>query len=459
VRELINYLSRALQRDAALQNLGVKGEVSGYKEPGYGYAFFELKEANGAVLQCFIGASSLRDLTPLQNGMEIIAFGAVGVHRDRSVFQLYVSHVRESGAGKESEKYERIKRRLAAEGLFDPGRKRPIPRFPFRIALVSSPTAEGANDFIRIARGAGVVLVRAFDAIVQGPDAPHAIATAVARAVRWHPDVIVIARGGGSDKDRLPFNEEVVSRAVAASPIPVITAIGHFGDHHIVDDVADQCSGTPSDAAKSLVEPVRTARNFLTDARGKIRFAINRGIEERASHVERLSRSTSVERFERIAGGLAQHAAVLSDVLHSRARLALHRRAETLRSLERRLRSFDPAALLAERRARLSGVRRALNASWASSRTLRRRDLVELSRQLSTVVTAERERRTNRLAVLAAAFLGKDPVAILQQGYAIVRSHGGVVRDAGLVRPGESIEAQLWRGKLRARVEEVIGNA
>jgi exodeoxyribonuclease VII large subunit len=454
VRELINYLGRTLSRDDRLQFIGVRGEVAGFKQPGYGYAYFRLREPSGAVLECFVGSSAVRELPVLDDGKEAIAYGSVGVHRDRSVFQLYVTSVHLVGAGKDAEKYERIKRKLQEEGLFDPARRRPIPRFPFRIALVSALTADGARDFMETVRRAPAVRARLFETIVQGTNAADSIASALGVAARSRPDVVVLARGGGSDEDRLPFNEEVVARAISCSPVPVVTAIGHFGDHHIADDVADHASGTPTAAANMLVAGFLSVEPLLGDLAAKLRSAVSRGLVERRTAVLHLAKSPSLQRFDRVTAALAQRVDGLAGAVQARHRLAVHGRADRVRSLERRLAPFDPGALLAERRTRLRGLAAALEPRWSARCRSLERDARDADGGLQRAIGAYIERSRTRNVVLRARLNGKDPEAILQQGYSIVRIGDRVVRDALSVRVGDLVEAQLSRGTIRARVEQ-----
>jgi len=455
VRELLNYLARQLRFDPKIQELGVRGEVTDLSPAsGAGHVYFALKEPSGALLKCFVRNTAARALPKIENGVEAIAFGSLGTYEYRSQFQLFVTGVQLVGAGALAAVYERMKRKLEAQGLFDPSRKRPIPRFPFHIALVSSPDAEGANDFLGIVRRVPAVAVSIHRTVVQGPAAPESIARAIGVASRSGADVIVLARGGGSDEDRLPFNEEIVARAIAAAHVPVITAIGHRGDHHIADDVADREVATPTAAAELLVAEFEGVERRLRAATERMRSVVDGRVERHRSRLRLLAHSPYLQRFDRLTDARAERVDRLLELVTARRSVVVHRKTQQLRALEARLGPVDPRARLAERRGRLAALSASLGTAWANDRTHAERDLRDAVRGLAPALSGRLLRATSRAALLAARLAGKDPEAILQQGYAIVRSDGRIVRDAATLRIGAILEAQLSRGTVRARVEE-----
>jgi exodeoxyribonuclease VII large subunit len=457
VRELVNYLARTLVRDQRLQELAVRGELTELSRSSIGHVYFGLKEPSGAVLKCFVRSSHAGDLPPLQDGIEATAFGAVGLYPGRSQYQLNVTSVQLVGAGRLAAAYEKIKRKLEAEGLFDGTRKRPIPRYPFRVALVSSPEAEGARDFLTILRTkAPHIAVRFVATPVQGPLAAEALARALAQAGRLDVDAVVLARGGGSDEDRVPFNEEVVARAIAGSRVPVLTAIGHQGDHHVADDVADREAATPTAAAELLIEGFLAWPRLVRDCRGRMRACVQNRIEERRARLARAAGSAYLQRFERVSDVLAERVDRLLTALTLAAREMLRRNDIYTRELDRRLGRFDPRAQLAARRARVRGLREALGLHLTTRLATARRDARDAGRALERSSAGGLEATRHRLALWTARLEGKNPDTILQQGYAVVRRNGRVVSDAADVAPGELVEAQLSRGRLSARVEAAV---
>ena len=459
VRELLNYVKKWVERDERLADLGVRGEVTGWTISRLGHAHFSLKEPSGAMLRCFVGKTSVPALPQIANGIEATAYGRLSVYTDRSELSLYVTSLALVGAGKLAAVYERIKRKLEAEGLFDPARKRAIPRYPFRVALISSPEAEGARDFWSIVRAkAPAMSVKLFATPVQGAFAAAAIAEAIARAVRWSPDVIAVVRGGGSDEDRLPFNEEVVARAIAAAPIAVVTAIGHRADHHVADDVADGSFATPTAAAQALVAGFADFPRTVADGLGRIRGLVAQRIGADGERLRRLSASPYLLGFDRLGDTLTQRVDRLVEAVAGRHAATIHRHAERVRALERRLATNDPSARLAERSGRFRSATAAMDRAWTVRAGRAQRDVADAARGLAVSAREALQRLNTRAALLAARLGGKDPEAILQQGYAIVRVGKRVLKDAVQAHVGESIEARLWRGTIRARVEETQGD-
>jgi exodeoxyribonuclease VII large subunit len=456
VRELARYLARKFN-DPQLAEIGVRGEITGankqQRTPG-GTRYFSLK-GPGVILPCIAFKETADALGKLEDGVEAIAYGRLGFYEDQNKPQLYVARIELVGSGSFAAIYERTKRKLEAEGLFDPARKRPLPRFPFRIVLVSSPGADGANDFVGALRERCPYLdVRLEPTLVQGPNAPSAIVQALARAGRSGADVIVVARGGGSDEDRIPFNDEQVARAIARSPIPVMTAIGHRGDNHIADEVADLRADVPRDAANLIIAGFDQVQIVLRQAEGRMRSTVLRRIENAQQRVGRLASSPFLNRFERIAGAKQQTLDLLAaDLSRAHAAAAL-RKSSRIASLERRLHPFEPSRQLASRGVRLAQLKEALTLHWTAYAKAARRDLSDRSSALERAIDVRLRENGRRVERLGDKLAGADPVKVLQLGYAIVRKDGRAVRDASQFSPGDALDAQLARGTVRARVEE-----
>ncbi len=439
-----------------LGEIAVRGELTGANKgatPG-GARYFGLKGPN-VVLPCVAFKDVAESLAKLEDGVEAIVYGNVRFFENRSTVQLYVTRVELLGSGSFWQLYERTKRKLEAEGLFEPERKRPLPRFPFRIVLVSARDADGTNDFIGGLREKCPFLdVRLEPALVQGPNAPHALVQALARAGRSGADLIVVARGGGSDEDRIPFNDEGVARAIARSPIPVMTAIGHRGDNHIADDVADFKADVPREAANHVARAFLDVQKYLPQAEDRMRASVLRRIESERQRVARLGSSPFLNRFERIAGAKQQTLDLLVTELSRAQAAAVLGKSSRLASLERRLHPFEPSRLLASRGARLARLNEALSLHWTAYAKAATRDLVDRSRALERAIDVRLRESGRRVERLGDKLAGADPVKVLQLGYAIVRKDGRAVRDASQFAPGDALDAQLAHGTVRARVEE-----
>lgn len=252
VTDLTRYLRTLLENDPVLQDVWVLGEISNLSRPGSGHVYFTLKDSTSA-LRCVIWKSSAARLRiPLQNGMAVEAHGQISLYERDGQYQLYVDSMRPAGEGFLYQEFLRLKARLEAEGLFDPERKRPIPERPKRIGIVTSPTGAALQDMLNtLRRRYPLAEVCVAPAAVQGDEAPAALVAALqALCAQFQPDVILLARGGGSLEDLWAFNDEWVVRAVASSPVPVICGVGHETDVTLCDFAADLRAPTPTGAAE-----------------------------------------------------------------------------------------------------------------------------------------------------------------------------------------------------------------
>lgn len=256
VTELNEYIKSLLDGDAILKKIAVKGEISNFRPNSSGHLYFTLKDEGGAV-RCVMFRALAQKLkfTP-ENGMKVIAVGGVSSFVRDGQYQLYLSALTPDGIGDLYAAFEQLKRRLGAEGLFDPARKKAIPRYPRLIAIVTSPTGAAIQDMLRILKKRyPIARVLVVPVKVQGAGAAEEIAGAITYLnTKRYIDVIITGRGGGSLEDLWCFNEEVVARAIAASRIPVVSAVGHEPDVTISDFAADLRAATPSNAAE-LVTP------------------------------------------------------------------------------------------------------------------------------------------------------------------------------------------------------------
>ena len=253
VSQLNNYIKRTLQTDPLLGNVSVTGEISNLKFHDSGHVYFSLKDESSRI-NCFIASDNLMTLGCMPSeGMEVVIGGYIYLYMRGGSYSLNVRTMEESGQGELAAAFEKLKRKLEAEGLFDKERKREIPLFPGKIALVTSPTGAAVRDMIKIITGKNdFVDILICPVLVQGPNASGEIAAAIDDLNKNHPDVdvIIAGRGGGSMEELWAFNEEIVARSIYASHIPVISAVGHEIDFTISDFVADMRAETPTAAAE-----------------------------------------------------------------------------------------------------------------------------------------------------------------------------------------------------------------
>ena len=255
VSEANNFIRALLERVPQLQEIYIRGEISNYKLYPSGHHYFTLKDAEGALRCVLFKGSALRLRFRPENGMKVIAFGRIGVFPRDGAYQLYVSDLTAEGVGDLHVAFEQLKAKLYAEGLFDPAHKKPLPPYPRTIAVITSPAGAAVHDMLRILRARWPLTeVKLLGVRVQGAEAPAEIVGAL-RYANAHrvADLIITGRGGGSIEDLWAFNDERVARAIYASEIPVISAVGHEPDVTIADYVADARASTPSNAAEIAV--------------------------------------------------------------------------------------------------------------------------------------------------------------------------------------------------------------
>ena len=291
ISELNNYIKRLLDSDETLAGVYVKGELSNYKTYPSGHHYFTMKDAEGT-LKCvmFKGSASKLRFRP-ENGMSVVAFGRVAVYPRDGAYQLYVNEITPDGVGDLYVAFEQLKEKLQKEGLFDDIHKKPLPRYPKTIAVITSPVGAAVQDIIRVLGSrwplskVAVIPVR-----VQGVEAPPEIVEAIEYANETGTvDLIITGRGGGSIEDLWAFNDERVARAIFASEVPVISAVGHEPDVTIADFVADVRAATPSNAAELAVPDKLDVSYWLQSANTRLLQMINNDIKSRRQRLQDIS--------------------------------------------------------------------------------------------------------------------------------------------------------------------------
>ena len=418
--------------EARFPPLWVEGELSNLARPRSGHLYFSLKDERCQV-RCAMFRMQNRylDFEPA-DGTQVLAQVRVSLYPERGEFQLVVQYLEEAGAGALRRAFEALKRRLEGEGLFDAEAKRPIPKVPACIGIVTSPTGAALRDILNVMRrrfpGVHAIL---YPVPVQGEGAASRIAEMVDRvSARAECDVLVLARGGGSLEDLWCFNEEPVARAIHRCPIPIVTGIGHEVDFTIADLVADRRAPTPSAAAELVTPDAMQWRDDIQRARLRLARLMRRRLEERRAHLKWLMRAFPDP--QRRLQDLSQRLDGLLARTQRAARRVSERRRDTLRTLTARLYQQAPATVVLANRVRAEVLGARLERSARHGLEKRRAQLQSLQRALAAV----------------------GPQQTLDRGYAIVsrRRDAAVLRDASQVEPGEHIEARLARGRIEGTV-------
>jgi exodeoxyribonuclease VII large subunit len=445
VSELTSQVRGAIENRFA--SVWVEGEISNFKPAASGHWYFNVRD-QGAQLRatCFRGVNCRIRFRP-SDGLLVRVRGRMTVYEPRGEYELIVEALDPVGAGALRVAFEQLKERLAAEGLFDESLKRELPVLPRRVGVVTSPTGAAVRDIIRtVERRTRTVSILLAPTRVQGEGAGAEVARAI-RALNEHHaralkegdreecvDVIIVGRGGGSSEDLWAFNEEEVARAIRASAVPVISAVGHETDFTIADFAADVRAATPTAAAEIVAERE----------------------DEIGDYVERMTHGLFNAARYRVLSGRArvQEAAMSPGFDEVRARLRVAR--EELTDARRRL-SVSAADLNRGARQRLDAATHRLSPARMAANASRARVRLEVGgAALETAARARLDEARSRLAVTAAALDAMSPLAVLGRGYALaLDADGRVLRTSRGLAAGESVRVRLSEGALRCRVESV----
>lgn len=297
ITQINEYIRDKMEQDALLCNVAVKGEISNYKVYPSGHHYFTLKDDGGTLKCVMFRFNAVRLRFKPEHGMKIIAMGKISVYPRDGAYQLYCSALSLDGVGDLHAAFEQLKNKLAAQGLFDPAHKKPIPAYPGVIGIVTSSAGAAVHDMLRILKKRyPLTKVLVLPVRVQGTEAPGEIAIAIKYANRYQLcDVLIVGRGGGSLEDLWAFNEEIVARAIYESKIPVISAVGHEPDVTISDFVADLRAATPSNAAELVVLDQNALRQNLDSACDNMASALQRQLKNARRHLGILASSAALQ--------------------------------------------------------------------------------------------------------------------------------------------------------------------
>ena len=414
VSQLNAYIKSLVDRDDFLGSVAVRGELSNYKIYPSGHHYFTLKDAESS-LKCvmFRSAAGKLRFRP-ESGMGVTAWGRISVYPRDGAYQLYCEALMPEGFGDLQMAYEQLKAKLEKEGLFDRSHKKPIPRYPERIAVITSSAGAAVHDIIRVLRRRwpmGKIML--LPVRVQGVEAPGEIAAALRYASEHKvADVVITGRGGGSIEDLWAFNDERVARAIYDCEIPVISAVGHEPDVTIADFVADLRAATPSNAAELAAPDVTELMQAIDSA------------------MRRLENSMA----KRISGSR-----------------------EALEALSSRRVLQSATGFIEQRRSQVETLRVRLEAA-SSFASKSRSQLDNLASRLDSALDAAMTRKKNEYLRVAAKLDALSPLKVLSRGYAIAMDEDGrAVKDSSGVRAGDKLTVRLASGALGCRVEDVYG--
>ncbi len=420
-----------------LQTVWVEGEISNARVWNTGHMYFTLKDG-ASQIKAVMFRSAVRYLkfTP-EDGLKVVARGKISVYDPKGEYQILCEHMEPKGLGSLQQAFEQLKKKLAAEGLFEQARKRPLPALPRRIGLVTSIDGAALRDMIRVLRrrypNAHLVISATR---VQGEGAAREVAHAIRKVARIEAvDVIIVARGGGSLEDLWAFNEEVLARAIVASPVPVISGVGHETDFTICDFVADLRAPTPSAAAELVVRRKDEFFAHIDRIGERLDAAIHHRLRRMETRLHLLEARPGYAGFEGRLAVRGRHISELASALRQRISQGVVKRTRRHELLRRSLDQFDPRHRLAAIRTRL----------------------VSRDGRLQAAVRLRLSLAQTRLGTMAARIDGLSPLAVLGRGYSVTwdASRTRIIRDAATLKAGDPISITLERGSVDATIDRV----
>lgn len=438
VGEIVGQAARLL--DEHFANVWVEGEIEGFKRHQVsGNCYLALKDGTARIEAMLRRQVAAQLSVPLRDGLKVQVRGRLTLYKEQGRFQLYIEEVRLFGEGELLQKFEELKAKLAKEGLFDAARKRPLPKFPRVLGVVTSQSGAALQDILKVATRRGRVSVLVAHCAVQGPQAPSQIVDAMVRLAP-HADVLIVGRGGGSVADLWCFNDERVARAMFACPVPVVSAVGHEVDFTIADFVADVRAATPSAAAELCVPEFARLGKDLSTLSSRLFVAGRRMLSGERQNLDGLFLRGQVA-LERQVAQKRRGLSELGDRLtaqHPRTQLLRNR--NTLSLLEKQLDQGMERGLVA----RKTALQQAVGVGGE-----------RLLRAMSLALGGKRQ----ALQGMAGKLDVLSPLSVLSRGYAVAKDERGrVLRDVKDVTVGASLSVQLARGKLGCVVSSMCGN-
>jgi exodeoxyribonuclease VII large subunit len=431
VSEINNNVKQLLESE--YHAIWLEGEISNLAQPRSGHIYLTLKDDTAQLRAAMFRGNNIRLKFKPKDGMQVLVRGRLSLFAPRGDYQLIIDQMEEAGLGALQRAYEQLKAKLLAEGLFDAECKQPVPTRPSRIGVITSPTGAAIHDILSVLkRRFPLTQVIIYPTLVQGDSAPQSICQAIANAnARAECDVLIVGRGGGSLEDLWCFNDEQVARMIAASTLPVVSAVGHEVDFTITDFVADARAPTPSAAAELLSADARELQDTLAAYQQWLTTKIQRQIKEQQQQLNWLSRQ-----LKHPGKRLEEHAQRLDELdlrLRQSIKRSLQLRNSQLQTVQARMQTQTPRHNIA---------------SFA-------KDLSTLSARLQRGLTQQLHNQQTSVRNLAQRLNTVSPLATLGRGYSITKTlDGDIVRKANQVQAGDRLHTRLHQGSIICRVEQ-----
>jgi exodeoxyribonuclease VII large subunit len=433
VGALTKYIKRKFEVDPHLRDLWIKGEISNFKYHSRGHMYFTLKDEQARIQAVmFAGYNQYLTFRP-EDGMKVLVRGEISVYEPSGNYQIYVKEMQPEGIGNLYLAYEQLKKRLEAEGLFSPEHKKPIPAFPRYIGVVTSPTGAAIRDIITtIRRRYPIATVILFPTLVQGEQAAESIVRSIEKANELgYIDVLIVGRGGGSIEELWAFNEEIVARAIFASQVPIISAVGHETDFTIADFVADLRAPTPTGAAELAVPHITELMERISQRKLRLMRAMKEKIAAESDRLSRLQKSYVFRYPEKLYEQKEQQLDSLLERLQRHTERLLDKKSERLEQLRLKLLRYHPNEQLSRMKEKYESLTKSLE------------------KEMRSVIEHQQLRFTSLVSHLHAL----SPLKIMERGYSLVYNEKKeLVKSIRQLQLGDTIQVRLQDGQIDCHV-------
>ena len=434
VTDINLYLKELFISNAFLNNVTVRGEISNLKMHGRGHLYFSLKDENSKINCVMFGFQGKLGFEP-HDGQQVQVKGRVSVYEASGSYQIYVNEMVNDGVGNLYELFEKLKRDLANEGLFDESHKKKLPRIPKKIGIITAPTGAAVKDIIStINRRFPLCDIIIFPTLVQGENAKENIVKMIDIANKSDVDLIILGRGGGSIEDLWAFNEEIVARAIYRSQKPIISGVGHEIDFTISDFVADLRAPTPTGAALLAVPDKIEILNYLNEYKARITSVIHNKMKRHKVELENIENNYILKNPNNLYLAKEQKLDILYEKLNNNIKIYMKNNATSVNNYRLKLESFNPNKIIESKINNINNYKKTLAMQM---------------KQLFIYKNNQLEQIKTKLELL-------NPSNILNKGYSIVKKNGEIVSNKHNINKNDILEITLKNGKIISTVEEVI---
>jgi len=435
ISQINNYIKLLFDENPHMRKVFLKGEISNFKNHTSGHLYLTLKDDNARISAImFKSAAASLNFKP-EDGMNVLVTGRISVYPAGGNYQIYIDKMEQDGLGNLYIEFEKLKKKLHQEGLFDPIYKKPIPKYPSKIGIITAPTGAAIKDILStIKRRFPICETILFPALVQGVSAKEDIARKIEMAQEYDLDVLIVGRGGGSIEDLWAFNEEIVARAIFASRIPIISAVGHEVDVTIADYVADMRAPTPTGAAEMAVPTIDEVKNILRTKQVEVSSLLNRNLDEAKHTLKKLSDSYVLKNPMMLYETKIQKLDGLEESLQKSIEQYLGEKKTIVEHLKASYVLQNPQMLYEKKKLDFENLYQALE---------RNKDSIL-------------ENKTKELQMMIQTLKLVNPLNILENGYSLVKKNDHIIKDSSDVKIKDELSIRLSKGELKVEVKEII---